>query len=373
MSTVPLYTAHQRPLVDLTVVAGRPASGRFWVDTGGGGFIATETFADRIRAVADGAAGDFAPVHVAAVLLGGLDLALDELFVGIGMQQMPFGVQADGLLPGRVLRRWRVTFDYRKGRFSVDEAQKPLRHAIPAPVHPESGFPRLEIEVAGERYGMLLDTGASHSMVSDALLDRWLADHPDWPHTTGAFGTANMGLPGEAGLRMVEVPELHIGAFTARHVSFVARRTGVFEETFAPMMTSPVEGAIGGNVLAHTRLTIDYPRQEVSLGPPAAVDARDAAIAPLVIAEVLAPLGQATHMVVGALDTHAFGPHAPLAGAGPGLLAVDGEDVTGLSLPDVIARLGGVAGSTKRMLLESDSSPSEVAVPVVSVLGGRKA
>lgn len=373
MSTVPMVKAHNRPFVDLAVRAGRRATGRFWVDTGGGGPIATESFAERIGVVAEGAPGDFAPVRVASVRMGDLELGVTELFIGVGMRRMPFGVEADGLLPGRALMRWRVTFDYLKRRLAVDEGGRPLRHAVDAPVHPESGFPRLEVTVGGETCGMLLDSGASHSMVSEDVLERWASRHPEWVVAAGAYGTANMGMGAiEARLRMIRVPEVSIGPFTATNVSFVARRAGEFEENISRGTTGAVVGAIGGNLLARCRITVDYPAGKASFAPATGVDASDGAMVPLVLADA-AGMGTATCSVVGALDGAWLGQHAPKEGAFPGLLAVDGQDMTGLPLPAAISRLYGEAGTSKVFLLEGETSPFEVELPVVPILGGHGA
>lgn len=39
-----------------------------------------------------------------------------------------------------------------------------------------------------QRLGFLLDTGASFRMVSEAVIKRWHANHPDWPMVVGQHG-----------------------------------------------------------------------------------------------------------------------------------------------------------------------------------------
>src|SRR5262249_54199137 len=57
-------------------------------------------------------------------------------------------------------------------------------------VSTSSGFPRTEIEVDGKRYGVLLDTGASFTMISQSLLETWGPAHTDWKRQRGAVGEA---------------------------------------------------------------------------------------------------------------------------------------------------------------------------------------
>lgn len=58
------------------------------------------------------------------------------------------------------------------------------------PVSKKSGYPRTEVEVDGRKYGFLLDTGASFTMVSEVLLKSWGKEHQDWRRQSGAVGEA---------------------------------------------------------------------------------------------------------------------------------------------------------------------------------------
>jgi hypothetical protein len=96
------------------------------------------------------------------------------------------------MLPGQVLAHYLVIFDCPQGKFTLARPNvlTPKGIPLPMPVGPESGYPRTEIEVAGTKYGVMIDTGASFTMVSEALLKAWGQAHPDWPRYPGAYGEA---------------------------------------------------------------------------------------------------------------------------------------------------------------------------------------
>jgi len=118
-----------------------------------------------------------------------------EPFVSSEAGPVLAGTDAEGLLPGHLLTGYRVVFDYPGRTFTLGApGTAPGRGApVPAPVRPVTGFPRVEVDIDGDRYGLLLDTGASSTMLSRAVVGRLSARHPDWPRALGAVGAANMG------------------------------------------------------------------------------------------------------------------------------------------------------------------------------------
>ena len=96
------------------------------------------------------------------------------------------------MLPGHVLSRYHVVLDYAARTFSLGPPGAMRAHGdpLPMPVNRRSGFARTEVRVSGASFGMLVDTGASFTMVSEVVLKRWGAQHPDWPRHPGAFGDA---------------------------------------------------------------------------------------------------------------------------------------------------------------------------------------
>ncbi len=278
--TVPLHVEGDRPFVDLTfsTADGSRRSARYWIDTGGGGFLLTETLA-RALGLRWGEpfrqeGREFARVlEVPEPFLGELPLELVEgrVFVILGSDNLlPTSApgRADGLLPGHVLARYHVIFDYPNQLFTVAQpgTVQPVGEPLPMPVSDEMGFPRTEFEVGGVTYGFLLDTGASFTMVSAAILKAWGDQHPEWPRYEGAAGDAAT-LGGQT-LETMFVPSARWAAHEIRPFGVVSQQEGVFERGMSRMMAAPIIGALGGNVLKHFRVELDYAKQIVYLSRP---------------------------------------------------------------------------------------------------------
>lgn len=103
--------------------------------------------------------------------LGGFELNLTGCHAVI-VDPLP-GMPIEGMLPGHVLRNHDVVFDYPNYTFTISGPGTPKAEGLrlAAPVAAESGFPRVELEVDGEKLGFLLDTGAAFTMVSKTWFD----------------------------------------------------------------------------------------------------------------------------------------------------------------------------------------------------------
>ncbi len=129
--TVPLFVEGNRPFVDVSFRRpdGSMRSARFLVDTGGGGFLIVESLARDLglkwgkAMLEEGRKFARAKVRPTA-FVGGFPLALDadRVLVLVGTDNMlPSGApgHADGLLPGHVLARYHVVFDYPSATFTL--------------------------------------------------------------------------------------------------------------------------------------------------------------------------------------------------------------------------------------------------------------
>ena len=268
--TVPLMVEGNAPIVNVLVKNGASVRmARFLVDTGGGAIIlGSKVIADL---GAKPAGPEFDEEGKRMVALQGLTLAIGGLDLNLQGVRM-FGLTAsarpmqrnsiEGLLPASVLRKYRVTFDYPGRRFTLatEYGRDGKGAALTTPVATQSGFPRLEIQIEGKRYGFLLDTGSSFSMVSQRIMRLWQAGHPQWPAAVGAVGFANMfGGDGDNNALLLRSPQMQLGPFLLPGVAMVSRRDGTYEDSMSPMMSAPIIGSIGGNVLRDFRIEIDYP------------------------------------------------------------------------------------------------------------------
>ncbi|MGN6739056.1 hypothetical protein [Dyella sp.] len=190
----------------------------------------------------------------------------------------------DGQLGASYLGTRAWTFDYPAHRLVAEGghwAPAVGTHRTPLGFRHEAGepalyFPRIVVQVDGQPIDFLLDTGATAhptaegkrivgtetvhgfgvtSYITTSMLDRWHAAHPDWRVVTQGddlFGPSHV-------MRLIEVPKLVIAGWTVGPVWFTERPDKNFHQFMAQMMDKPPEGAIGGNVFDHFRMTLDYP------------------------------------------------------------------------------------------------------------------
>jgi hypothetical protein len=135
----------------------------------------------------------------------------------------------------------------------------------------DDNFARITIRVDSKPIDMLLDTGATTTLSAEALkiasdalpaeratsfivdtqYQAWHKDHPDWRVIDKGEAHTNAW--------MIEVPEVEIAGTLVGPVWFTWRQDKSFHEFMSSMMDKQVEGAIGGNALAHFVMTVDYP------------------------------------------------------------------------------------------------------------------
>ena len=271
--TVPMDLAGNRPHVMLTLEGpgGQRHDVRFIVDTGGGTFLVSQAVADKVGFKASGPVqkqegAEFAPFAPGRAQLGGMSLDLKGVRAAILVGNRPIypGDPSEGVLPGQVLSRFDVVFDYPAERLTL-AAHGTLKHCgtkVPCEIEPSTGFPRIACTVAGKPYYFLLDTGGTYCMISGAVLAGWLKADPAIPHETGAAGPANMiGAPMEVEALMLRIPGLEWAGYHVAGIGAVSRPVGVYEKWMSQMMAGPIVGSIGGNVLQDFRIEIDYAHQ----------------------------------------------------------------------------------------------------------------
>lgn len=368
--TVPLYIEQDRPFVDLhlTGAEGQGRTVRCWLDTGGGAMSVREEAARELGLTWTPASGDakYAPVVIPRARIGQFDLDLTgaRVFVELDPPHDP-GVKAEAFLGGHILARHHVIFDYPNRQFTIAEpgALVPQGTPVPTPCAPPMCFPRLEAEIDGEVFGLLLDTGATCSMLSTVVLHKLAEKHPHWPRTCGPSGVSNMaGDTWEVGMPLMRLPSVECGNVAFKDVLVVGRPPGNFETFMTGMMTGPVVGALAGNALKQYRVEIDYANQTTYFQHGSSVDPADTQLVGL----ILKAHAGGTYTISG--TTRSCGYPDGTVQPGDRLLGVDGRAVAGLSRPEVIALLTGAPGQQRRLEIERGNERLAVTLPVVRLL-----
>jgi predicted aspartyl protease len=357
--TVPMELEDNRVFVTLGLRRpdGTSRAARAWVDTGGGGLLFSARLAAELALARTGptrheGAAEFAPVAAPSMWLGNMPLALGDAqpMELVGTTSIRPGIDAYVMLPARVLRNYQVVFDYPLRTFTLAQpgSQPPRGKPVPSPVDAKSGFARVEVEISGKTYPMLLDTGASYTMLSRSILDAWAHALP-WPSMTGAVEEANMVGRTDAEALVVRVPGLTWGGTELPDVGIVSRRAGVYEDWMSPMMTAPIFGALAGNVLRAFRVEIDYAHGTTYLEASGTVEPDDLD-SPGIVFET-SPDG--AYRVAGITQRAGS---AIVSGVHPGdrIISVDSLTVTGATRDAVIRALRGKPGDIRHLHLERD-------------------
>lgn len=370
--TVELGLEMGSPVVELEVSGknGKSREIRFLVDTGGGGLMLPEAIADDLglaiqrEEVHEEEGMRFAPLETPHIEIDGfaLDLGGARCAAVLGETSVLPGSTPEGFLPGHVLAKHHVIFDYPARRFTLAKpgSRVPRGERVSSPVEAQSGFPRIELDVAGRKAGFLLDSGASFTMISITELEHWRVADARLASLSGAVGEANMvGGPMETNAMLLQLPALRWGPFALDGVLAVSRPPGTFEGWMSGMMTEPIIGAIGGNVLRNFRVEIDYAAGATYLES----SAKDFSTHLDGVGFVLGETPAGEHRVDAVARE---GEHVLCEGveAGDLLREVDGKPLAGLRHRQVIELLRGKPGTARKLKLERAGQPVEVSVEV---------
>ncbi len=172
------------------------------------------------------------------------------------------------------------TFDFPQKRLILNPA--PLRPTAQQSVHSvvlgfptilgirSGNHPRFAVTIDGRKVESLFDTGATLRLTHEAakqigdrhgreratcfvaasVFDRWRTEHPNWRVVENAEERTKLAI--------IEVPKVQIAGFEVGPAWFT-RRPDAAHRWMSTFMDQPIVASIGGNVLRHFRVTIDYP------------------------------------------------------------------------------------------------------------------
>lgn len=329
------------------------------IDTGGGAVILARKAVDALGLTTQALKG--APSGMLAVDLKSVRAETMTFPVAVAATSsaettafMP-GASSPAFLPGAVLADHIITFDYTGKALVIDGA--PLVDGVPLVVQVSKGhaFPRVELEIDGERMGFLLDTGASFTMLSQSVIDRLHAKHPEWKYLAGAYGPANMIGKGDLASHMLRIPNARWESFDLAPLDVVSRATGTFEKWMSPMMSAPIVGSLAGNALRNFALRLDYHGNLLHARYTPRPWAQEFTMVPLIV-----------HVERDGSFSVAGGESAgDIAGAT--IVEIDGYPVAGSSLFHVQDMLRGEPGSVHSIRIAQSGKERIVRLPVRNV------
>ncbi len=273
---IPFEIVNNRPVIKVRLNAAKEPL-RFVIDTGAGMCVVSEKAARRVglrpvarggNARAIGGGGKFEIVYgfLTSLQLGEARVGNVPVYI---RQIYNDDEPIDGYIGLSVVSKYLATIDYGTRALTLlrDDALPPFDplakpDAIELPIRTTSGgFWSGEIQIDGvdKPLNFIIDTGATISVVSQALADR---------EEMGRFTQkARLRVYGAAGIAedvpTLLLPRVLIGSHTRTHVPAAVLDLDSINETAGFEQT----GIIGGNILRHFRVTFDFRRAVVRLEP----------------------------------------------------------------------------------------------------------
>ena len=390
---IPLEVAGSRHFVKVRLKGPKAEEElRFHVDTGGNtpGLGLRKAAAERLG---------FASAHALprTLAIGGRDVALPEKTAWNIFDAPRDAARKDfeqGQIGAGFLAHFVVCIDPAAGRLGLARPDEVAIDPASAPWIPlsliaggDSGaqYPFVFVRVGGGGYGMLLDTGATSSMLEASPM-KWLAGkHEAWPTAAGAAGDADM-IAGAWPEKVLRADEATISFPTAglhalgleqapAHalgpVVFVERPDGTFEGMFGtPRYMAGASGAIANDVLDRFRLLIDYKNARLWLQPTERPpDASSSWSRVGLSLEFGADGCPAVRQVT---SSNPKPVHRALR-AGDVLVEIDGKGVCGAWHHEIAALLAGPPGSTRKVTARRRGKRLRLELPVTDLLPYKQA
>ena len=271
------------------------------------------------------------------------------------------GMNVEINLPSTVLRHYAVLIDFPEHRFSIGEPGTLHFRGSSGKVmiNPENGLIQIPSQIEKKKYNLALDVGSCISFLSDEVFHSLATEHPDWPHMTGAVGSANMwGLDDEPQWKLMRVDRLPYGPLFLTDVAFVDFPTDRMD-FFSKRAGVPTAGLLGANELLNYRVGLDYAHSTVyfEIGRLFTFPDFD------VIGLILRPEDDGRFTILGVAD---FEGKPSVDGVQPGdqLVAVDGIPVHRATMGQVWAMLGGSPEQERRLTIERAGKPFALAAKV---------
>jgi hypothetical protein len=377
--TVPTAIDHNRVIInaDLTLPDGSTQRVRAWVDNGNPDLNLSRRLAMQLQLKVACNDQECSSPPPREIIVGGMKIPLSSVkqatiplkAVNSASVLTP-GMNVDINLPSSILRHYDVLIDFPGHKFSIG-APGTIHFRGPSgkvQVNAENGLIQIPSQIEKKKCNLALDLGASISFLSDELFDKLATSHPDWPHVTGAVGSANMwGSQEETKWKVMRVDRVQFGPLFLANVAVVDFPKDRME-FFARRAGMPTAGLIGSNALINYRVGLDYAHSIVHFEFGRMFNFPDFDV----IGVTLRPEDDGRFTILGVADFEG-NPSVPAGpdGVQPGdhLVAVDGIPVQGSTIGQVWNMLGGTPGQERKLTLERSGSQFAIAAQVQHFLG----
>lgn len=372
--TVPAAIDHNRVIVDADISLPNGSAQRVhvWIDNGNADLEMSRHLATVLSlpvSCDDHSCSSPPPREIA---IGGTSIPLTD----VKLAHIPLkpvsaasvlapGMNAEINLPASILRHYDVFVDFPGHKFTIGPPGSIHFQGSSAKVqiNPENGLIQIPAQIEKGKYNLALDLGASISFLSADVFDKLAAAHPDWPHMTGAVGSANMwGLSEEPQWKLMRVDRLQYGPLfltDVAMVNFPKDRMEFFEKRAA----IPTVGLLGSQVLLNYRVGLDYAHSTVYFDIGRLFNFPDFDV----VGVTLRPEDDGRFTILGVADFEGK-PSVDGVQHGDHLVAVDGIAVRGSTMGQVWKMLGGTPGQQRRLTLERNGKESAVVATVENLL-----
>ena len=360
--TVPAAIDHNRVVInaDVALPDGSTQRVRAWVDNGNPDLYLSRRLATLLGLAVSCNDQECSSPPPQELTVGGMKISL----AGVKQAKIPLkpvnaasvlaaGMNVEINLPSSILRHYDVLIDFPEHKFSIG-APGTVHFRGPSgkvQINAENGLIQVPSQIENKKFNLALDLGASISFLSSELFDKFATVHADWPHMTGAVGSANMwGTDDETKWKAMRLDRVQYGPlflanvvvveFSKDRMDFFAARAGV-----------PTAGLLGADALLNYRVGLDYAHSTIyfEFGRSSSFPDFD------VIGLTLRPEddGRFTILGVADLDGKPSVPQGPDGvQAGDHLVAIDGIPVGGSTMGQVWAGLGGTPGQERKLTIE---------------------
>jgi len=373
--TVPATIDHNRVIipVEVRLADGSTQNVRGWVDNGNPALYLSRRLASALGLNVTCGAEECSAPPPQEIAIGGMTISLADVKVAqIPLRPvnaaavMALGMNAEINIPSIVLRHYDVLVDFPDHKFSIGMPGTIhfLGSSSKVQINPENGLIQVTSEIERKKYSLGLDLGACISFLSDELFTKLSSSHPDWPHMTGAVGSANMwGADDETKWQVMRVDRVPYGPLFLTNVPFVSLSKPVMD-FFQKRAGMPTSGLISSEVLLNYRVGLDYARSLVYFDIGRMFNFPDFDVVGL----VLHPDEDGRYKILSFADFEGK-PSVDGVQAGDYLDAVDDIPVHGVTMGQVWSMLAGTPGQERRLTIERNGKTIPVVAKVEHFLG----